>query len=111
MPDIPFTFFDYEAGPVWVGNNNVETGNRSSDGGKTWAVEKRDIIFGSFFFVSEDIVVHTQNTYTFFDFLSDFGGLFHLFVLAFFYVLGEIVDDHYILIKMIRALYYTPNEN
>ena len=47
-----FHFFYYKAGPVWVGKNDVETGNRSLDGGKTWAFDKRDILFGSLFFVS-----------------------------------------------------------
>ena len=60
-------------------------------------------MFGAYFFLSEDIVIHNSNAYTFPDFLSDFGGLFQAFVLAFFYFIGKIIDDHYILAKMIRS--------
>ena len=67
-------------------------------------------MFGAYFFVAEDIVVHTENIYTLMDFLSDFGGLFSAFVLSFFYIIGKIIDDHYILAKMIRSQYYLPKK-
>ena len=68
-------------------------------------------MFGAYFFLSEDIVIHTSIIYTFYNFLSDFGGLFQAFVLAFFYLIGKIIDDHYILGKMIRAQYYVAKHN
>ena len=98
---------DITKGPVWIGELWRENGDRSYDGGKTW-VEKEDKLkmFGAFFFLSEDIVKHTSNTYTFYDYLSDFGGIFQTFILGFFIIIGQAIDDHYILAKMIRSQYY-----
>mgnify|MGYP000934517027 CR=1 FL=1 len=74
---MPFKFQDITKGPVWIGKLWNETSTRSYDGGKNWI--ENDIkhkMFGAFFFLSEDIVAHSSNIYTFYDYLSDFGGIF-----------------------------------
>ena len=53
------------------------------------------------------MVTHHFNVYTFFDMLSDFGGLFEPFVITFFYFVGSWINKHYIMGKFIRGLYYT----
>ena len=101
---------DLTKGPVWIGELWKESSVRSYDGGKSWSKGKeiKMKMFGAFFFLSEDVVQHTSNTYTFYDYLSDFGGIFQTFILGFFIIIGQAIDDHYILAKMIRAQYYLP---
>ena len=49
---------------------------------------------------------HSQNLYTFTSLLSDFGGLFE-FIVPIFALIGKWINDHHIMGKIIRALYYT----
>ena len=57
------------------------------------------------------MIIHNHNFYTIIDLLSDFGGLFEPFVLPFFFFLGKIINDHYIMGKLIRSLYYTSSND
>ena len=57
------------------------------------------------------MIIHNHNFYTIVDLLSDFGGLFEPFVLPLFFFLGKIINDHYIMGKLIRSLYYTSSND
>ena len=105
-----FQFLDYNKEPIWTGNNVLITYNTSFDGGKTRKDEQFDQLFGTYFFLSEDIIIYNNILYTMSSLLSDFGGLFEPFVLPFFFYIGSIINDHYIMGKFIRALFYTENE-
>ena len=54
-----FNYIDYLQGPVWIGTNAIIERNQSLDGGKTFEMVKRDQLFGTFFFLSEDIFEHS----------------------------------------------------
>ena len=88
-----------------MGSVNKNYRNVSSDGGKTFSMTRNEQIFGAFFFMSEDIVNHNQNLYTFTQLLSDFGGLFE-FLAPICCMIGKWINDHYVMGKVIRALFY-----
>ena len=49
--------------------------NTSYDLGETFESRIEDVIFGSYFFLSETILYHKVNRYTIVQFVSDMGGL------------------------------------
>ena len=60
MPDTSYSFVDLILGPVWIGKNKETYLNRSKDGGQTFESNVYvNQMFGAYFFVSEDIVIHT----------------------------------------------------
>ena len=105
-----YRFVDYTVGPNWEGKYLIDFRNTSTDSGKTWKDEQVYQLFGCFFFLSEDQIIHNKNMYTIVDLLSDFGGLYSTFVLTVFYFIGSQVNQHYIMGKFIRSLYYTPKQ-
>ena len=61
------------------------------------------MLFGAFFFLSEDIRTFDKVLYTIFDLLSDFGGLYSTFVLTFFMLVGSKINKTVVTAKIIRA--------
>ena len=52
-------FLDYTMGPIWIGQSMYNSTNTISwDGGETYNEEHRSILFGAFFFFSNDKVEH-----------------------------------------------------
>ena len=49
-------FLDYTPYPTWVGDTFVWQLNSTRDGGLTWKVEEFNMVFGVYFFLSEDKV-------------------------------------------------------
>ena len=59
-PDKSFFFVDFTVGPSWTGKNVEKYRNRSYDGGITFNSNAYvDQMFGAYFFLSEDIVIHS----------------------------------------------------
>ena len=55
--DEAFRFIDITKGPVWIGDQWIRKGEMSYDGGKSWVDEEKGyVMFGAYFFLSEDIV-------------------------------------------------------
>ena len=63
-------------------------------------------MFGSYFFLNDDLILHNRNTYTFSDMLSDFGGIYQTFIIGLFYYLGSIINKRIMMGKLIRSLYH-----
>lgn len=62
-----YVFEDYYSLPSWLGKS-IE---RFTSFNKT-----ETKFFGLYFFLSEDLIHHERQVYTFYDLVSDFGGLY-----------------------------------
>ena len=72
----PNVFFaDIIAGPVWVGKPKPMKRKVSYDNGKTEQLDEDELIFGTYFFLSDDLVVHYRVVYNIINLLAEFGGL------------------------------------
>ena len=61
------------------------------------------MMFGAYFYVSDDIQTFNKVLYTVFDLLSDFGGLYSTFVLTFFVLIGSKINKTIVTAKIIRS--------
>ena len=55
-----YEFIDYKINPTWMGSSEYWTMNVTRDNGKTFKVEKQLLLFGSYFFMSEERVRHSR---------------------------------------------------
>jgi hypothetical protein len=69
-----FSFLDLVMGPVWIGKKMMNSENVSYQKGPQKIIEKH-ILFGSFYFLSNDRILHQRQVYTILNMLGDFGGL------------------------------------
>ena len=99
-------FLDYSSLPVWIGGVDVPSYNTTYDYGKTWNVEQQQLIYGSYFFLGQEMTLHNRNLYTVSDMLSDFGGIYQTFILALFYYFGTSINKRIMMAKLIRSLYH-----
>ena len=54
-----YRWVDYSSSIVWEGKNFRDFRNVSRDGGKSWSPnEYKDILFGAYFFLSDDYVAN-----------------------------------------------------
>ena len=81
------------ADPVWTGGSNIYDSYASSDGGKSFRDETNQILFGAYFFLSDNVVTHERNRYNLFQLLSDFGGLYQTFIIPFFIMIGANINS------------------
>ena len=68
--------------PVWISSTMKPPQNISDDGGKTFKVDSEELIFASYFFLSDVQVIHKLNRYDLFSFLSEIGGLLNTLILS-----------------------------
>lgn len=72
---LEFTYIDIQSNPRWNGLQAMVDYNISRDNGKTFQLETNQILFGSYFFLSEEIIQYNRKLFNFVDLLSDIGGL------------------------------------
>lgn len=68
-------FLDFEAYPTWIGNTLLRFMNTTRDKGQTWKVERYDMIFGAYFFLSEDRVERFKNLSAISDVITTLEGV------------------------------------
>ena len=71
-----FSIIDCVMGVPWNSKAFTESIEISYDGGNNFIKENAQQLFGTYFFMSEDIMFHSKNLYSITDLLSDFGGLY-----------------------------------
>ena len=77
----------------------------TSDGGKTWFIDNESKIFGTYFFLSNDLVEHHRNVYNIINLLAEFGGVWGL-VFALYKLIGSTINRKLITAKFINELYF-----
>ena len=106
-----YRFLDYIQKPSFQGVAYNHNRVYSADKGKTWKKESKVQLFGAYFFLSEDIVNNGMTLYTIKDLISDFGGLYYTFVIAFFYSIGSNINHNLNMGKLIRGVLYKEKQN
>jgi hypothetical protein len=69
-----YSFLDVVMGPVWIGKKMVNSEMVSYQNGPQKRVEKH-LLLGTFYFLSNDRILHQRQVYTILNMLGDFGGL------------------------------------
>ena len=74
----------------------------------SYKIEKQLLLFGSYFFMSEEEVKHSRNVWNIMSLLGDFGGLLDIFLLVF-VICCSFVNEKQMIAKSIRAIYFRKN--
>ena len=106
-----FRFMDYVQNPVWVGDVYKRYKNVTHDNGESWHHENDQQLFGSYFFLAEDKIMHTRNLYDISDLMEDFGGFYQTFIISLFMFVGSKINRGIMVVKLIRSLFYVPKQN
>lgn len=77
----------------------------SRDGGKSFGNETVQMLFGSYYFMSEDMKIFNYTKFTFTDLLSDIGGLFEILYMTLWFFLAPFNNIKFFN-KAIRAVYF-----
>ena len=72
-------------------------------------MEEEELIFGTYFFLSDDLVEMSRTVYNIIDLLAEFGG-FNGVIFTLYKILGEAFTKNIIVAKFIRSLYYKIDE-
>ena len=104
-----FMFLEVVINPMWVGPSKFMKYNVSHDMGETYHSETPIVLFGSYFFVSEERREFKREVFTIVDLLSKVGGLVSLLNIAFI-VIGTVINMNAIVWAMVEKIYYfTPD--
>ena len=76
----------------------------SLDGGKTFNNQKSLVLYGTYFFLSNELVNHTRKAENILEIISNLGGMFEILWVLFMYI-GNSVNNKYITAKFIREIY------
>ena len=103
-PKNNFNFTDIDINPIWVANVIERKQNVSTDG-YNYDYETDFLYFGSYYFVSGQMVEHSRQLYNLLDLLADFGGFFTL-VTKMFMFLGLMVNTRVHAASMLHEMFY-----
>jgi len=70
-----FYFLKIQKGPVWVSEIYKTYHETSYTGEEPFNLEKNDILFSTYFFLSNAKTMHFRKTYNLVDLLSELGGM------------------------------------
>lgn len=82
----------------------------SRDGGETFNNEMMQELWGSFYFLSDDLKIHSKTKYSITDLLGDIGGLFEVFHIVLVILLSPLNNMKFFN-KAIRAVYFKETAN
>ena len=102
-------FLDYTAFPTWVGDNFRWPLNTSRDGGKTWTVERYTMVFGAYFFLSEDKVEQYKMVSNISEVIAIIEGVASL-IFMFAQVIPRCINRKQLEAKTIRHCYFDVDE-
>ena len=88
----------------WIGEVWQSVLNVSRNAGKSFKVEKVDIIFATYFFVSEEFIEHSRIAQNTADIASNLGGIASV-VFATLGQIGMLINNQIILSKIIRKIF------
>ena len=91
--------------PVWTGAPMIRNQRSSWDGGISYLPEKDQILYGTHFFLSEEIIEHQFQAYKIIDLLAALGG-FASFIVVGLRFIGKHINRQVIAAKFIRGMYF-----
>lgn len=99
------TFYSVIVSPPWIGQSIKTDLLVSRDEGKNFEIETVQMLFGSYYFLSENMIVLNYTSFTTIDLLSDIGGLFEIFYMTLWIFLAPFNNTKFFN-KAIRAVYF-----
>ena len=81
--DKKFEFFQIDKKLPWEGSRRLKYQNVSTDGGKSFKYVGQHAVFGTFFFLHEDLVIISRTVFNILDLFSNVGGLLQLLRVCF----------------------------
>ena len=107
-PPENFKFLDLVKDPVWIGAKPLirtrKIQYKFNDEGK-YHTETHRIIFGAYFFLSEQRLEHSRFVYNLIQLASTAGGLI-AGIWASFGVMVMFINEQYLIAKFVRALFF-----
>ena len=103
-----YQFIDYTVNPTWIGSSEYWILNATRGDPKdntTFKNETQLLLFGSYFFLSEESVKHSRTAENIMQVVGDFGGVLEIFLFGFI-VFGNYVNQKQLLAKSIRSIYF-----
>ena len=76
-------FISVFVNPPAIIDKNIFNLNYSRDGGETFNEESNQLIYGSYFFLGENVDEYSYEAVNIISLLSDFGGFIEIFYIAF----------------------------
>lgn len=80
------------------------------DRGRSYVSQDARILWGTYFFYSEEMLIHSREMQNFFNVLSDFGGITEILI----YSVGVFVmwfNRRFERSKFVKSLYFLPSEH
>ena len=103
-------FLDYVPSPTWVGSTWIWDLNTTRNGGDSFEIEVHRMVFGVYFFLSEDKVESFKNLANIKDVIAIMEGLASL-VIMFMAVVPTYINSKQLEAKTIRYCYYDIERN
>lgn len=97
-------FVDVTMNAVWILPNSDKEKVASRDDGQTYRTEHMRQLWGAFFFLSDDIMIHSKSDYSLFSLIGDMGGYFEI-LYGLFVLLTFKYNDITFVNKAMRAVY------
>ena len=94
-----------DIGPVWTAGSYDQTISVSDDGGVEYKTERRIMVFGTYFFLSNTRSEHQRKVYNVVDLLSNVGGIMTSF-LGVGAALATYVNKKLFVTRMMQELQY-----
>lgn len=91
--------------PPWIGPKAVRNINTTRDDGMSFRLETITKIFGTYFFVSEEVVEHSRKVQDILSILAEFGGFREIFVIPFVFLLSNLNNVN-LIAKSVRNIYF-----
>ena len=109
-PKKVYEFLTVTLGPVWLGPIQINREMISKDQGNTYESIEKQVLLGTYFFVSNDRMIISRSAFTVLDLFSKAGGLFSIMYIVL-GAIGKQINCNVIINSVINNLYYESHAN
>ena len=99
-----YWFLSLKISPVWNAAKYFRTELTLIDG--EYKYVSSQLLFGTYFFLDTEMYTHLRQAYSFWETISDFGGIFDIFMMIFGLVFASI-NEELLINKFMRNLFTT----
>lgn len=102
-----YEYVDIKQGPIWGGKHMHFKQNLTILGEEpqTYKVVDEQILFGSFFYLSQTIILHNNYAENIWGVIADIGGLIEFLSIIIIHI-SFFANDRAVMKKMIKSLYF-----
>ena len=105
--DMPqnYKYLDSSSGSFWVGKSDTWNRVISRDNGATFKNETQLILYGTFFFIADEIGYQSRSVYSILMVISDFGGFIDVSTFVFM-IICTTFNERQLVAKSVRSLFF-----